>query len=95
MSTTHITIATTSKGVLEAIQVPTSAPGPNEVLVKIEYAGITPLEVTMVDLGHFVQSYPTRLGVNAAGTIVKVGSDVKSLVVGDKVCFDLLHDTQR
>lgn len=68
---------------------PTSAPGPNEVLVKIEYAGLTPLDTAMVDFGLLIQSYPTRLGLNAAGKIVKVGSDVKSLVVGDKVCFNL------
>jgi len=65
--------------------VPTSAPGPNEVLVKVEYAGVTPLDTAMADFGLFIQSYPTRLGFNAAGTVVKVGSDVKSLVVGDKV----------
>jgi Zn-dependent alcohol dehydrogenase len=47
-----------------------------------------------VDVGFFVQSYPTILGFNAAGTIAQVGPGVTDLSVGDKVCHEniLLFD---
>lgn len=85
MPTTHTAVATTAKGVLEEIQVPTAAPGPTKILVKIEYASVAPFDVSMIDLGRFIQSYPERLGFDAAGTVIKVGSEVKNLVVGDRV----------
>lgn len=90
MSTTHTALATTSQGVLEAIQVPTSAPGPDQVLVKIEYSGVTPLDTSMVDFGQFVQSYPARIGFNAAGTVTKIGGNVQNLTVGDRVRINFL-----
>jgi Zn-dependent alcohol dehydrogenase len=38
-----------------------------------------------VDVGHYVQTYPTILGFNAAGTIAEVGPGVTDLNIGDEV----------
>jgi NADPH:quinone reductase-like Zn-dependent oxidoreductase len=84
---THTAIATTSIGVLDTIEVPTPSPASSEVLIKIQYASLVPLDFRMLDVGFYVQSYPARLGFNAAGTIVTVGSDITNLSVGDRVNF--------
>jgi NADPH:quinone reductase-like Zn-dependent oxidoreductase len=83
--TTHTAVATTAKGVIDSIQLSTPEPGPGQVLVKVEYASLMAFDVYVVDDGFFVPSYPQTLGFNAAGTIAKVGPDVKDLAVGDLV----------
>jgi NADPH:quinone reductase-like Zn-dependent oxidoreductase len=82
---THTAIATTAKGVVSTIQVPTPTPGPSDVLLRIDYATLIAMDTWMVDEGSYVQSYPTTLGFNAAGTVVKTGYNVKDLQVGDRV----------
>lgn len=82
---THTAIVTTAKGEIATVQVPTIAPGPSEVLIKIEYAALIPFDTYVVDLGFFVESYPARFGCNAAGTVIKVGKDVQGLAIGDQV----------
>lgn len=83
---THTGIATTGKGVVGTIQVPTEEPHGDEVLVKVEYAAVIPPEVFMVDRGLFISAYPFILGFTTAGTVTKVGSDIKDLKPGDRVC---------
>lgn len=39
-------------------------------------------------IGHFVVKDPMVLGHESAGTIIEVGSDVKDLVVGDRVALE-------
>jgi len=85
VSPNHTAITTTAKGVVDAIQVPTLSPGSSDVLVKIEYATLSPVDTYIVDLGFLVQSYPTTLGFSASGTVVKAGDGVKGLVIGDQV----------
>ncbi|KAH7922794.1 GroES-like protein [Leucogyrophana mollusca] len=82
---THTAIATTSKGVVDAIQVETERPPPGHVLVKVSYSAIGPLDTYMAVQGLFVQDYPTLLGFNVSGTVAETGSGVEGLVVGDRV----------
>ena len=84
---THTAFATTRPGVLEKIQVPTPAPGPNEVLVKMRYVGLAPIDSYRLDTGIFVQQdqYPYVLGAAGSGEIVSVGHDVTDLRRGDSV----------
>lgn len=85
MSRTHTAIATTGTNILEAVECLTESPGPDEVLVKVDYATLTVFDTYQVYLGYYVSGYPAKLGMNAAGTIVEVGEGVEGLAVGDRV----------
>lgn len=90
MSSVHTAIATTFKGQLEAIQVPTEVPGKGEVLIKVEYAALVPFDAYVTDRGFYVKRYPVILGFNAAGTVAKVGLGVHDLKSGDRVRIVLI-----
>lgn len=61
-------------------------PGPNEILVKNIYMGANFTDVPrMMGLANQFQSPPFDAGIDALGEIVAVGSDVKSLKIGDTV----------
>lgn len=85
MTQTHTAIATTAKGVVDAIPHSTSTPAREEVLIKVEYASLMAFDTYVADLGFGVQEYPSVLGFNASGTIVQVGEAVDGLIIGDKV----------
>lgn len=68
---------------------PDPDPGPGEVLVRVDAAGVNPLDhllrsglVTGLDGGR---PFPRVLGVEAAGTVLALGEDVDGLAVGDAV----------
>lgn len=84
---THTAIATTAKGVVHTLQVPTEEPQEDEVLVKVEYSAVIPPEVYMVDNGKYVEQYPVILGFTVSGTVIKVGSNIKDLKPTDRVCL--------
>ena len=60
-------------------------PGPNEVLVKIVASGVCHTDLTVKMLHGNGMTFPIVLGHEGAGTIEKVGADVKDLAVGDPV----------
>ncbi len=83
---THTAIATTAKGVVGTIQVPTAEPGSEEVLIKVDYAAMIPPDVYIADRGFIIgDSYPFILGFTVAGTVSKIGNDIKDLKPGDRV----------
>ncbi|KAF3342250.1 C-8 sterol isomerase [Verticillium dahliae VDG2] len=62
----------------------------HDVLVAVNYTGICGSDVHYYDhgaIGHFVVKDPMVLGHESAGTIVEVGSAVKTLVKGDRMVF--------
>jgi len=64
---------------------------PHEVLVAINYTGICGSDVhywVHGAIGHFVVKDPMVLGHESAGTVVEVGSAVKTLKVGDRVALE-------
>lgn len=64
-------------------------PRPNEVVVTVRAAGVNPfdLKVRRGDMQAAVAThFPAVLGIEAAGVIASVGSDVDGLSVGDAVC---------
>ena len=80
------------KGVLalREIDLPTHV-GPNDVKIAIHTVGVCGSDVhyyTHGAIGKFVVNAPMVLGHEAAGTVVELGSDVKSLKVGDRVCME-------
>ncbi len=65
--------------------------GDNDVEIKIDVVGVCGSDVHFYKhgkLGPFVVDKPVVLGHEAAGTIIKVGSAVKKLNVGDRVCME-------
>ena len=65
--------------------------GPHDVKIAIHTVGVCGSDVhyyTHGKIGPFVVNAPMVLGHEAAGTIVEVGSDVKNLKVGDRVCME-------
>lgn len=65
--------------------------GPNDVRVKIAAVGICGSDVHYYQhgaIGPFVVKEPMVLGHEAAGTVVEVGSAVRTLKAGDRVCME-------
>lgn len=87
----HTALATTSKGVLEVVQLPTPKPGPGEVLVKMQYAALIAFDTYQLDRGYFLSesSYPHVLGFSGAGTVEAAGDDASDLKEGDRVSSTL------
>ncbi|KAH7915701.1 chaperonin 10-like protein [Hygrophoropsis aurantiaca] len=84
---THTGIATTSKGVVQIIEVDTQKPPFGHVLVKVSHTAIIPLDTYMSDHGRVLteSDYPMVLGFNVSGVIAEVGSGVEDLAVGDRI----------
>ena len=66
-----------------------AGPGDDEVLVRIEAAGICHSDLSVVD-GHRVRPTPMLLGHEAAGRVVEVGAGVCDLAVGQRVVMAFL-----
>lgn len=67
------------------------SPGPDEVLVKLEYIGICGSDIHYYEhgkIGDFVVEGDFILGHECAGTIQQVGSNVHHLKVGDRVALE-------
>ncbi|KAI0788269.1 GroES-like protein [Fomes fomentarius] len=72
-----------------------ASPGSDDVLVKVEAAGLNPVEGKVQALGILFQSWPQILGFDGAGTVVAVGSNVTNLKVGDRVAIQGQFDPTR
>ena len=72
--------------VIEIKDVPVPEPGPGEVLVRVGAAGVGPWD-GWIRAGKSVlpQPLPLTLGSDLAGTIVRVGADVKGFAAGEWV----------
>lgn len=75
---------------LREIDLPTT-PGPGDVKIAIDTVGVCGSDVhyyTHGAIGPYVLREPMVLGHEAAGIVVEIGSDVKHLKVGDRVCME-------
>lgn len=72
------------EGNIRLVDMPEPQPGPKDVKIKVEYAGICG---TDIHISH--DEFPTRppviLGHEFSGVIVEIGSDVTKYKVGDRV----------
>ena len=60
----------------------------DDVLVRIEAAGVNPADTFFRALGTYIGEGPgTVLGHDGAGVVEAIGNDVTSVKVGDRVCF--------
>jgi S-(hydroxymethyl)mycothiol dehydrogenase len=68
---------------LEEIQV--EAPGPGEVLVRIETTGVCHSDLHVIEENGWGHRFPVLLGHEGAGTVEAVGDGVDGLAPGDRV----------
>ncbi len=72
--------------VLSFDDVPTPAPGPSDVVIKVDAVGLN-----FMDIYHRTGLYqvplPFTLGAEAAGTVSTVGADVHEVKPGDRVAY--------
>ncbi len=76
--------------VIRDIELP-AIPGPDDVRIAIHTVGICGSDVHYYEqgaIGPFVVREPMVMGHEASGTVVEVGSAVRNLRVGDRVCME-------
>jgi alcohol dehydrogenase len=64
-------------------------PGPREILVQIEVAGICHSDLSVVE-GNRPRPVPMLLGHEASGTVLRTGADVAQVTVGQRVVMTFL-----
>src|SRR5579859_5778876 len=72
--------------VLTLVDLPVPTPKPNEAVVKIAAAGVNFIDIYFRE-GRYPAPLPFVNGQEGAGTVSAIGSDVKSLKVGDHVAY--------
>jgi L-iditol 2-dehydrogenase len=78
-------------GKFETRDMPMPRPGPRDVLVAVKSCGICGSDMHFYEhgrIGDFVVKAPLVLGHEAAGEVVEVGAEVKSLRAGDRVAIE-------
>ncbi|KAF9232957.1 chaperonin 10-like protein [Melanogaster broomeanus] len=60
-------------------------PGNGQLLVKVQAAGLNPVDYKIQQTGIFIDKYPATLGVDMAGVVEEVGEGVQNFAKGDKV----------
>lgn len=84
--------------VLEWQELPTPEPGPDEVLIRIAYAGVNPADWKDRE-GHLARYYPYQfpyvIGMDGAGVVEKVGPGVVDYQPGDRVVTCSYHGKGR
>lgn len=76
--------------VLEFGEIDTPTPGPGEVLVDVEAAGVNFID-TYRRSGVYPMDYPHVVGVEGAGRVSALGSGVERVSVGDRVAWHDAH----
>lgn len=89
---TSATVETTAQlqcmqqcGPFKIVHVSRPTPGPDEVLVRQRVVALNPIDAKQRNLGILVPRWPHVLGVEGAGVIEAVGSEVRDLQPGDEV----------
>ncbi len=80
---------------IQLMDLPSPAAGREEVLVRVEFAGINPLDWKIAEgmyEGNRPHVFPLVLGVDASGTVEAVGPAVTRFQVGDRLFGQFLHD---
>jgi Zn-dependent alcohol dehydrogenase len=74
---------------LSIVDLDLDAPGPGEILVRIEAAGLCHSDLSVVD-GNRVRPVPMLLGHEAAGIVEQLGDGVDDLLLGERVVMTFL-----
>ena len=81
--------------VLKFEDYPDPVPGPGDVLVKVAAASVNPIDYKRragLTKGFYPIRFPGLIGVDMAGTVLKIGPDVEGFSVGDRV-FSMTDNT--
>ena len=68
-------------------EAPPPEPGPNDLLVDVHAAGVNPADWKIIERGMAGWTLPKVAGLDAAGTVVALGSAVEGFAVGDRIVF--------
>ncbi len=71
--------------VLKVEDVPEPTPRPHHVLIKVDSAGVNYADILRRGGNYPGPGLPSSMGLEAAGTVMEVGSDVTGISVGQKV----------
>jgi NADPH:quinone reductase-like Zn-dependent oxidoreductase len=72
--------------VLTLRDIETGAPGPGDLLVRVDAIGLNRAEIMYREGHYFYQpAFPSTLGYEAAGTIEAIGANVTGFTIGDPV----------
>src|SRR5580658_3971114 len=74
--------------VLKFEEYPDPVPGPGEVLVRVAAAGVNPIDYKRragLTKDFYPIHFPGLIGVDMAGTVIKLGQGVEGFSVGDRV----------
>lgn len=74
--------------VLKFEDYPDPIPGPGEVLVRVAASSVNPIDYKRragLTRDFYPMTFPGLIGVDIAGTVVKIGPDVEGFSVGDQV----------
>lgn len=72
--------------VLAVVDLPDPSPDPEQVIVEVAAAGVNFID-TYRRSGRYPVPFPHVVGLEGAGTVVAVGSDVTAVTVGDTVAW--------
>jgi NADPH2:quinone reductase len=65
---------------LELVELPTPEPGPDDVLVRVQAAGVGPWDIKTREGLFGKRSFPHVLGVEASGLVESAGENVADLL---------------
>ncbi len=71
--------------VLRWEEAPDSKPRPNQVLIKVESAGVNYADIMRRRGGYPGPDLPSTMGLEAAGTVVELGEEATGLALGQRV----------
>ncbi|KAJ5913817.1 hypothetical protein N7504_002700 [Penicillium tannophilum] len=74
---THLAAVSPAKGQPFELQTrPTPKPGPGELLIAVKAVALNPADAIMRDEGLFIPTYPTVIGIDMSGLVLKIGENV-------------------
>lgn len=74
---THLAAVSPAKGQPFELQTrPTPEPGPDQLLIAVKAVALNPADAHMRDQGLFIPTYPTVIGFDMSGLVLKVGCNV-------------------
>ncbi len=71
---------------LQLVDMPEPQPAAGQLLIAVHAVGLNPADYKLAQLSDASWEYPHILGLDLAGVIAQVGSDVEGFSVGDRVC---------
>jgi NADPH2:quinone reductase len=72
--------------VMELVEIEAPSPGPSDVLVRVEAAGVNFIDIYHRS-GQYKLPFPIPLGLEGAGVVEAAGQDVRGVQPGDRVAW--------